>query len=49
MWNEHSPKFQLVKDYYDTGRWSKKAVHKAVERDWITADEYEEITGEIYK
>ncbi len=45
---EHSPKFELVKRYYDEGRWSKKAVHNAVGKGWITADEYEEITGEIY-
>ena len=46
--NEHSPKFELVKDYYDTGEWKKKAVKNAVKRYWITADEYEEITGEPY-
>lgn len=45
---EHSPKFELVKSYYETGRWSKKAVRNAVIKGWITAEEYEEITGEEY-
>ena len=45
---EHSPKFDLVKGYYDTGKWKKKAVKNAVVYGWITAAEYEEITGEPY-
>lgn len=47
--NEHSPKFELVKNYYDSGLWKKKAVRNAVIRGWITAAEYEEITGGIYE
>lgn len=46
---EHSPKFELVKSYYDAGLWKKKAVKNAVVKGWITAAEYEEITGEIYE
>ena len=46
---EHSPKFELVKSYYDAGLWKKKAVRNAVVKSWITAAEYEEITGEIYE
>ena len=45
----HSPKFDLVKGYYDTGKWAKKAVRNAVVRGWITAAEYQEITGEVYE
>ena len=45
---EHSPKYDLVKGYYDHGLWSIDRVHKAVEKGWITADEYFEITGEPY-
>ena len=45
---EHSEKFELVKGYYDEGRWKKKAVRNAVVKGWITAAEYEEITGEGY-
>ena len=46
--NEHSPKFELVKNYYDSGLWKKKAVRNAVVKGWIRADEYEEIVGEPY-
>ena len=45
---EHSPKFELVKSHYDSGYWKKKAVWNAVGRGWITAAEYEEISGEAY-
>lgn len=44
-----SPKFELVKGYYDTGKWAKKAVKNAVIKGWITAAEYLEITGEPYE
>ena len=47
--SEHSERFELVKGYYDTGFWKKKAVRNAVVRQWITADEYKEITGEDYE
>lgn len=46
--SEHSEKFELVKGYYESGKWKKKAVRNAVVRAWITAEEYEEITGEVY-
>ena len=46
--NEHSPKFEAVKGYYDQHRWSKVAVRNAVAKSWITAEEYEEIVGEPY-
>lgn len=49
---EHSPKFELIKSYYESGFWKKKAVRNAVTTpkiEWrITAAEYEEITGEPY-
>ena len=45
---EHSPHFELVKGYYDAGSWKKNAVRNAVVRHWITAAQYEEITGEVY-
>ena len=47
--NEHSPKFQMVKDFYDSGQWKKKAVRNAVVKHWITAAEYEEIIGEPFE
>ena len=48
--NEHSPKFERVKGYYDSGRWNKEMVHNAVTAPtpWITAAEYQEITGDTY-
>lgn len=42
----HSPKFKLIKYYYDSGYWNKTMVRNAVTKGWITADEYYEITGE---
>lgn len=52
---EHSRNFEKVKTYYDLylssdGRygWSKEKVQKAVERGWITPEEYAEIVGEDY-
>lgn len=50
---QHSPKFETIKQYYDEGKWKKKAVRNAVtatNRLWrITAEEYKEITGEDYE
>lgn len=44
----HSPKFEKVKKYYESGRWNLEMVANAVVKGWITAAEYEEITGEAY-
>lgn len=44
-----SKKFAKVKRYYDEGLWSKRQVHDAVVKGWITAEEYEIITGELYE
>lgn len=41
-------KYDIVKDYYDKGLWSEYRVRMAVEKGWITAEEYEEITGSKY-
>ena len=43
-----SPKFNRVKGYYDAGLWNKTMVRNAVVKGWITAEEYEVITGESY-
>lgn len=43
-----SPKFNKVKNYYDSGLWNKTMVHNAVVKGWITEAEYEEIVGEPY-
>lgn len=47
--NDHSPKFNKVKSYYESGMWNKTMVRNAVVKRWITASEFEEITGEIYE
>ena len=39
----------MVKDFYNSGQWKKKAVKNAVKKAWITAAEYEEIVGEPYE
>lgn len=46
--NNHSPKFDKVKAYYDKGLWNKEMVNNAVVKLWITEAEYEEIVGEPY-
>ena len=47
-----SKKFNKVKEYYESGRWTKSMVYDAVTNParapWITAEEYELITGEPY-
>ncbi len=43
-----SDKYELVKNYYDRGLWSVTRVYTAVGK-WITAEEYELITGEAYE
>lgn len=45
----HSQKFAKVKSYYDRGLWNLKMVRNAVIARWITAAEFEEITGEPYE
>ena len=44
-----SKKYNLVKKYYEQGLWSKRRVHDAVLKSWITAEEYKESTGEDYE
>lgn len=44
---EHSKNYEKVKGYYDRKMWSRQRVYAAVGL-WITAEEYEDITGEKY-
>ena len=46
---EHSKKFGKVKEYYDKGLWKIARVREAVVKGWITAAEFEEITGQPYE
>lgn len=43
-----SAKFELVKKYYKTNMWSIEQVKNAVVKEWITPEEFYEITGELY-
>ncbi len=45
----HSPKFEKVRKYYESGRWNLTMVANAVVKGWVTAAEVEEITGEPYE
>lgn len=42
-------KYKKVKHYYDNGLWSIQRVHDAVEKGWITSEQFEEITGKPYE
>lgn len=44
-----SKKYQKVKSYYDSGLWTIAMVRNAVVKKWITAEEFYEITGEVYE
>lgn len=43
-----SKKFKKVKNYYDSGLWTIEMVRQAVIKNWITAEEFEIITGQPY-
>lgn len=44
-----SSKYEMVKSLYDRGLWKINRVRDAVEKGWITAEEFEEITGVPYE
>lgn len=46
---EYSEKFDVVKRYYDLQVWDKVRVKHAVEKHWITEEEFEKITGVKYE
>lgn len=41
---ERSPKFEIVKGYYERGLWNAQMVNNAVGR-WITQEEAAELLG----
>ncbi len=41
-------KFNLVKKYFDKGLWSISRVRDAVAKEWITVEQFKEITGEEF-
>lgn len=44
----HSPKYGIVKRYYDAKLWNELRVRNAVVKGWITETEFCEITGIEY-
>jgi len=45
----HSRYYNTVKKMYDSGLWKINRVRDAVVQEWITAEEFEEITGIPYE
>ena len=43
-----SKKYKIVKDFFDRGLWKINRVKDAVKMEWITIEEFGEITGENY-
>lgn len=44
-----SKRYEQVKSYYDNGLWNLTRVRNAVVKSWITATEFEMITGQPYE
>ena len=40
--------FEMAKNFYKQGLWSKKWIRNLVAKGKLTVPEYEEITGEAY-
>lgn len=51
----HSKNYEKVKRYYNTYKadgsrmWTIGMVKNAVTKGWVTAEEFREITGEVYE
>ena len=43
-----SKNYNKVKNYYDQELWSINKIRNAVNKGWITAEEFEIITGELF-
>ena len=43
-----STKFESVKRYFDLNIWNEQQIRNAVEKSWITAEEFKLITGNLY-
>lgn len=40
--------YEKIRSYYDSGLWDKKRIQNAVIKEWITKDEYYDITNELF-
>ena len=45
---EHSKNYDKVKRYYNMGMWNETRVRNAVKMNWITEEEFKEITDKDY-
>lgn len=45
----HSSHYEKVKEYFLTKMWNLSRVKNAVSKKWITEEEFQEITGEVYQ
>ena len=45
---EHSKHYEKIKNWYSLRMWNEARVRNAVEAEWITEAEFEEITGNDY-
>lgn len=43
-----SPKYDLLKSYWDQGLWNEIRMRNAVVKNWLTAAEFKQITGLSY-
>ena len=46
---EHSKNYDKVKRYYNLGMWNEVRVRNAVKKNWITEEEFKEITSYAMK
>ena len=46
---EHSKNYSKVKLWYSMKMWNETRVRNAVNMDWITKEEFAEITGKDYE
>lgn len=44
-----SDKYEKVRNYYKKGMWTLDQTRNAVVKGWITSEEFEDITGEVYE
>lgn len=49
MDKEHSKNFDKYKGWYESGLWNRGMLYNIVGKGKITAEEYEEITGEAFE
>jgi uncharacterized XkdX family phage protein len=41
--------FEIIKDFYDSGFYTKSEIAEFTAAEWITPEQYQEITGETYE